>query len=140
MKISLKLKLLWIIIAIAIFAVVTIFVNHNLYPLKVGNYGTDIKTPDKNNLTIKEVTYRAIVKNKSNKPIDFKLNFNKNEKDREWYVYYDIIPDNYTSDICHLEPQELQIFEFKETINYVTTKTITSGYENMKIKYEIIKN
>lgn len=135
-----KLKLLWIIITIAILIVIAILVNYNLSPLKVGNYATRIETPNINTPNIKEVTFRAIVKNKGNKAIDFKLNFKKNEKDKEWYAYYDIIPNNYITDICHLEPKELKVFKFKVAINSETSKTVTSGYENMKIKYEIIKN
>lgn len=118
--------------------IVIIILMNYISPLKVGNYSTKIETPNINNPNEKIVTYKAIVKNKSNKPIDFKLIFKKDDKDAEWYVYYNIIPDDYVTEIYHIKPKQFKTFESKVTVNSEDSRLVTSTYENMKIKYEII--
>ena len=108
-------------------------------PLKLEKGSVDLVTPDKNNANIKKVIFRVGVKNKRNKLVNFKLHFSKEEKDEEWYPYYNLIPKSIVTENYQLNPKEYRYIEYEYTIKDDNDEIILSKLEKIKVRYIIEK-
>lgn len=107
-------------------------------PLFITVDNIEINTLDYSNPTIKTITYEAEVKNISRKNINFLLVFER--ADSVLFPYITLIPETYTTDNLHLLPKEFRKFKFTTTINSDDTRLINSLYQNVNVKYTLIKN
>ncbi|WP_313340754.1 hypothetical protein [Sedimentibacter sp.] len=130
-------KILIIIIGImlAIFAVYDYF-----KPVKLEKGSVDLVTPDKNNANIKNIVFRIGIKNKRNKSINLKLHFLREEKDEEWYPYYNLIPKNIITESYKLNAKEYRHIEYTYTVETDNNdEIIFSKLDRIKIHYEVIR-
>jgi len=124
-----------------IWVMLAIFTVYDYFkPVKLEKGSVDLVTPDKNNTNIKKVIFRVGVKNKRNKSINLKLHFLKEEKDEEWYPYYNLIPKNIITEIYQLNAKESKYIEYTYNIEtYDNDEIIFSKLDKIKVNYEIIR-
>lgn len=128
------LVLLFIILEIGL------FISRNTYyikPLDDVLSSVQIETPDYENSNIKKLTYKAFVKNESRRPVDFRIKYIKDKNDN-WYTYFDILPEEYVSDVFHLEPRQTKEFESELTVETTDERFITNSFHDLKVRFEVV--
>jgi hypothetical protein len=125
---------------IIFFVFFSIWSYRNASPFNIDPKPTiKISTPDVNNPEIKIVKFETYVVNKSKKPIDVKFYFTKEDGTKNWYPYYDIIPELHVTEVYHLEPEKSEHIISEITVKTYDIRLITTHFTDAILQYEVIK-
>lgn len=117
-----------------------LFISRNTYyikPIDEVLSSVQIETPDYENSNVKKLTYKSFVKNESKWPVDFRIKYIKDKNDN-WYTYFDILPEEYVSEVFHLEPRQIKEFVSELTVETADERLITNSFSDLKVRFEVV--
>ena len=133
-----KKVMLYLTVGLIVFLVIQVINIREYLPLDLDYANIKIETPDSNNPTEKLLTYKIQAENKSKRIIKFKYYIIKDKNAESWYPYYNIIPENYVSNIEVLNPNEMKEYSIQITVNSDDERLITSNFHDINVQYEVI--
>lgn len=127
------------LILIILFIAYKIINVRDYLPLNLDYATIKIETPDANNPTEKLLTYKTQAINKSKETVKLKYYFTKDKDAVSWYPYYNIIPDEYVSELVVLNPDEIKEYITQFSVKSNDERLITSLFSEVEVQYKIIE-
>ena len=135
-----KSKRLFIVYLIIIILFIAYKINVREYlPLNLDYATIKIETPNANNPTEKLLTYKTQAINKSKETVKLKYHFTKDKDAVNWYAYYNIIPNEYVSELVILNPDEIKEYITQFSVKSNDERLITSLFSEVDVQYEIFE-